>query len=261
MPVGIPKFEEQQKIADCLSSLDELITAESKKFETLKTHKQGLLQKMFPAKGETEPIWRFPQFINDDSWRKLALADVLTEHKCKSIGSEEVFSVSVQKGLVNQVEHLGRSYSAVSTSHYNRVLPGDVVYTKSPTGNYPLGIVKQSNLSIAVIVSPLYGVFTPRTKALGTLLDAYFESTENLRMFLEPLAQKGAKNTINIKNSKFLSGQLTLPTNPHEQQKIADCIIPLDMQITAQVKKLEALKMYKKALMQGLFPSVAEVSK
>ena len=207
------------------------------------------------------PKLRFPEFKNNTSWKKRILADVLKEHKCKSTGSEEVFSVSVRKGLVNQIEHLGRSFSASSTNHYNRVFPGDVIYTKSPTGNFPLGIIKQSKLDFSVIVSPLYGVFTPETIAIGTMLDSYFESPENIKAFLDPLAQKGAKNTININNSRFLSGSLILPTNKYEQQKIADCLSSLDDLINAQSDKIEALKTHKKGLMQGLFPSVEEVDR
>lgn len=73
-------------------------------------------------------------------------------------------SVTVRKGLINQIEHLGRSYAAVDTGHYNRVLPGDIVHTKSPAGDFPLGIIKQSKILAEVIVSPLYGVFTPTNR-------------------------------------------------------------------------------------------------
>ena len=255
-----PKKEEQQKIADCLSSLDEVITAQTQKLGALKAHKKGLMQQLFPAEGETVPKLRFPEFQDKGEWKERSLSDVLSEHKQKATGTEEVFSVSVHKGLINQIEHLGRSFSASSTEHYNRVLPGDIVYTKSPTGDFPLGIIKQSKLDFPVIVSPLYGVFSPETIALGTMLDAYFESSANAKFYLEPLVQKGAKNTINVNNSKFLSGALILPLNKNEQQKIADCLSSIDKVITAQTQKLGALKAYKKGLMQKLFPAMDEVA-
>ncbi len=47
--IAIPKPGEQQKIADCLSSLDGLIAAQSEKLDALKTHKKGLMQQLFPA--------------------------------------------------------------------------------------------------------------------------------------------------------------------------------------------------------------------
>lgn len=203
---------------------------------------------------ELVPALRFPKFKNLGGWQKLKLSKVLVEHGQKSTGSEDVFSVSVRKGLVNQVEHLGRSFSASSTDHYKRVLPGDVVYTKSPTGNFPFGIVKQSTLDHEVIVSPLYGVFSPQNAAIGALIEAYFESPERSIIYLEPLVQKGAKNTININNSKFLSGSLPLPTNSDEQKKIAGCISSLDELIVLHTKKHKALQEYRKWLMQNLFP-------
>ena len=204
------------------------------------------------------PALRFPEFRGKGEWEKRPLSDVLSEHQQKSTGTEEVFSVSVHKGLVNQIEHLGRSFSATSTEHYNRVLHGDIVYTKSPTGDFPFGIIKQSKLDFPVIVSPLYGVFSPETIALGTMLDAYFESPANTKSYLEPLVQKGAKNTINIKNSKFLSGALILPLNENEQRKIADCCTSIDKLITAQSQKLDAIKVHKKGLIQQLFPLEGE---
>lgn len=68
MPLPAPKPEEQQKIADCLSSLDELITTEIQKLDTLKTHKKGLMQQLFPQEGETQPRLRLPEFQNTGKW-------------------------------------------------------------------------------------------------------------------------------------------------------------------------------------------------
>nr|WP_216092340.1 restriction endonuclease subunit S [Enterobacter cloacae complex sp.] len=200
------------------------------------------------------PKLRFPEFSNANCWEMTKLSDVLTEHSLKSSGKEVVFSVSVHKGLINQVEHLGRSFSASNTDRYNRVLPGDVVYTKSPTGDFPFGIVKQSRLDRPVIVSPLYGVFTPKTMGLGTLLGAYFESSGNTRIYLEPLIQKGARNTININNKKFLSGELPLPQSDSEQQKIGQFLDSIDRLIKNQARKLNALNTHKKGLIQQIFP-------
>lgn len=204
------------------------------------------------------PELRFAEFEDDAPWTNRPLASVLNEHGLKSTGKEVVFSVSVHKGLINQVEHLGRSFSASNTDNYNRVIPGDIVYTKSPTGDFPLGIIKQSKVDTPVIVSPLYGVFSPETKGLGALLDAYFETPANTKLYLDPLVQKGAKNTINVTNKKLLSGSLPLPISKAEQEKLGYFIDSIDELITLHTQKLGALKDHKKGLMQQLFPAEGE---
>ena len=205
-----------------------------------------------------EPKLRFPEFSEKTKWKEFRLSEVLKEHGLKSTGKEEVFSVSVHKGLINQIEHLGRSFSAANTDHYNLVLPGDIVYTKSPTGDFPYGIIKQSRLSKQVIVSPLYGVFTPQTFAVGYILDVYFSSAANTNNYLAPIIQKGAKNTININNDTFLSKSILLPENKGEQEKLANCLSSIDEMVLLETQKLEALKAHKKGLMQQLFPNVNE---
>lgn len=204
------------------------------------------------------PELRFPEFSNNETWADRKLSDVLFEHKEKSTGNEEVYSVSVHKGVVNQVEHLGRVFAASNTENYKRVLPGDIIYTKSPTGDFPFGIIKQSKVSKPVIVSPLYGVFKPETTDLGVILDAYFEYPERTINYLSSIVQKGAKNTINIHNDTFLSKSLILPLDKKEQRKIAACLSSLDEVIASQIEKMELLNNHKKGLMQNLFPQENE---
>jgi len=204
------------------------------------------------------PELRFPEFTNNETWDERKLSDVLFEHKEKSTGKEEVHSVSVHKGVVNQIEHLGRVFAASNTENYKRVLPGDIIYTKSPTGDFPFGIIKQSKVSKPVIVSPLYGVFKPETTDLGVILDAYFEYPERTINYLSSIVQKGAKNTINIHNDTFLSKSLILPLDKKEQSKIASCLSSLDELIEAHNQKLDLLKDHKKGLVQNLFPQEGE---
>jgi type I restriction enzyme, S subunit len=72
---AIPSTAEQKKIADCLSSLDELITAQARKVEALKTHKKGLMQQLFPREGETQPRLRFPEFRGAGEWEEQSVGD------------------------------------------------------------------------------------------------------------------------------------------------------------------------------------------
>jgi type I restriction enzyme M protein len=190
----------------------------------LKKYKKGLLQSFFSQEIRFKD--NNGKFFDD--WEPTLLSNVLFEHQEKSSGKEQVYSVSVHRGLINQIEHLGRSYAAEDTSKYNLVKPNDIVYTKSPTGGLPYGIIKQSKVDKSVIVSPLYGVFTPETPFLGTILDAYFESKANTNNYLYPIVQKGAKNTLNITNKTFLSRKLILPKSHQEQEMIATLLNHLD---------------------------------
>lgn len=207
----------------------------------------------------TEPLvpkLRFPGFT--DEWAHKPLSKTLVEHKLKNSSGRDVFSVSMESGIVNQIEHLGRSFAAADTSHYTVGRRFDVVYTKSPLKAFPFGIVKQCKFEGEVALSPLYGVFTPINPHVGLMIEAYFESPNRAASFLSPLCQKGAKNTLQITNATFLSGRLPLPTEFSEQQKIADCLSSLDELIAAQARKVDALKTHKKGLMQQLFPRDGE---
>lgn len=239
---SLPPIEEQKKIAATLSVWDSAI----EKMEKLIEAKESLLTEY-----GKELFGRTEQKQNEN-WSTIALSEVLNEHDHKSTGEEEVFSVSVHKGLVNQIEHLGRSFAAKDTSNYNRVHYGDIVYTKSPTGDFPLGIVKQSLVKEDVIVSPLYGVFTPKTFELGAILDFYFSSPINANNYLHPVAQKGAKNTINITNKKFLSAKLRLPIDIKEQKKIAQFVQTTKKEMAVLQEILENYKKQKQGLMQKL---------
>ncbi|ALN88588.1 type I restriction modification DNA specificity domain protein [Lysobacter capsici] len=204
------------------------------------------------------PQLRFPEFQEADGWRESLLKEMLTEHELQSDGKCEVHSVSVHKGVINQKEHLGRSFAAADTSRYNLAKPYDVIYTKSPTGDFPFGVVKHNHLGFNVIVSPLYGVFSPETPWLGYIFDAYFESPSRANSYLAPITQKGAKNTIQITNQTFLSKGLYLPRDPAEQKKIAEFLTSVDELIVTQVRKVDALKTHKKGLIQQLFPREGE---
>lgn len=244
LPIPDVSLLEQRKIAEILRTWDEAL----EKLTALRAlnirRRVWFRTHLFTGKV------RLPGFTGE--WRVVPLSEVLHEHGSKSTGAEEVYSVSVHKGLVNQVEHLGRSFSAANTDHYNRVLPGDIVYTKSPTGDFPLGIIKQSKIDREVIVSPLYGVFTPQTYALGVILDALFESPLAARNYLHPLVQKGAKNTIAVTNSQFLEGKLRLPMDPGEQAAIADIVNASHAECAGIDAEIEALTRQKRGLMQKL---------
>jgi len=128
----------------------------------------------------------------------------------------------------------------------------DIVYTKSPTGDFPLGIVKQSYTKEDVLVSPLYGVFTPKSFDLGVALDFYFSSPARARNYLFPIIQKGAKNTIAITNKTFLSKTLHLPVEADAQKKLGEFLIAAKEEIAVLKSLAEKYKEQKRGLMQKL---------
>lgn len=186
-------------------------------------------------------------------WELTPLSKVLVERTERKGKTEvEIYSVAVNKGVVNQVEHLGRSYAAEDTSNYNLVSFGDIVYTKSPTGDFPYGIVKQSHVKQDVAVSPLYGVYKPENFYLGLFLDFYFQSHINANNYLKRIVNKGAKNTILVSNQGFLHNRILLPNDVTEQQKIVEILMTQDKVIALKEKLLEAKKKQKKWLKQNL---------
>jgi type I restriction enzyme, S subunit len=242
--VLVPSLPVQEAIASMLKTWDVAI----EKTERLIAAKEKQLQWL--RRQITTGKTRLPSSVG--KWKKARLGEVLTEHGELSTGKEEVCSVSVHKGVINQIEHLGRVFAAKDTSNYNLVKPGDIIYTKSPTGNFPLGIIKQCKLGRNVIVSPLYGVFTPNSTSLGAILDCYFESEVNTKNYLSPIVQKGAKNTISITNAVFLSNTLFLPVDLQEQKRIAAILLAARGEIDLLKKKAEAYQKQKRGLMQKL---------
>ena len=193
----------------------------------LRRLKAAYLQKMFPQDGEMVPKIRFAGFTQ--SWKNQLLGELLEERKEKNLAQNlEICSVAVFAGVVNQVEHLGRSYAAENTAHYNVVNYGDIVYTKSPTGQFPYGIVKQSHNEAQVAVSPLYGVFMPSNFHIGYILHTYFCSSVNTDNYLRKIVDKGAKNTMNISNQRFLSGSIMAPVDNDEQTVLSNFFRALD---------------------------------
>lgn len=200
------------------------------------------------------PRLRFPEFSG--KWEEKKLKDYLHEHKTRNINNEytEVFSVAKEKGVINQIEHLGRSYSAESLINYKVIFPDDIVYTKSPTANFPYGIIKQNRTERSGVVSTLYAVYKPKNKYIGYLIHEYFLSWVHTYNYLVPLVQKGAKNTINIGNSEFLNGSiLYLPSIEKEQQKIVSFLKISDEWTSILRKQKESLEEYKKGIMQKIF--------
>lgn len=194
--------------------------------------------------------------IIQDSQQKatttIFLRDVLTERRELNTKGYPICSVSVSRGIVNQVEYLGRSFAAKETGHYHVVKKGDIVYTKSPTGAFPYGIIKQSKLAFPVAVSPLYGVYEPIAPEIGAYLHYYFSSPENNLNYLRKLIQKGAKNTINITNKHFLDNSIRIPNSTVLCFYVL-AIKCLSKRVEIETSTLQYLMLQRNYLMRHLF--------
>jgi type I restriction enzyme S subunit len=200
------------------------------------------------------PLIRFPEF--KDTWEHKRLNELLSEAKKRNedlkYGKNEVLSVSGELGIVNQIEHLGRSYAGVSVHNYHVVEVGDIVYTKSPLKANPYGIIKL-NKGKAGIVSTLYAVYKVNQQtAYGPFIDYYFSLDTNTNRYLRPLVKKGAKNDMKINNAYVLHDRIFAPSIP-EQKRIASFFTVLDKKITELKQKKNLLGHYKKGVMQKLF--------
>ena len=180
------------------------------------------------------------------------LRDILIERHIKNIENYEVYSVSVSQGIINQIDYLGRSFASKETLHYNVVNYGDIVYTKSPTGDFPYDIVKRSHIQKPIAVSPLYGVYQPKNDYIGKYLHLYFKSPINTKNYLHRLIQKGAKNTINITNSHFLDNNVFIPEKP-ELINIVNLTSAIEDKLVLASRMLDSLKSQKGYLLSKMF--------
>ena len=192
-PICYPSEIEQIKISHLISLLDRRIAIQSGLIEKLESLISGITLNISKS----------------DDCESIRLSKILTERNEVNTAQYEVYSVSVSQGVVNQVDYLGRSFAAKDTSNYNVVHYGDIVYTKSPTGDFPYGIVKRSGQTDPVAVSPLYGVYKPASNEIGCFLHYYFCNPVSAKNYLHKLIQKGAK----MDSNEYL-GYTTLTIKP-----------------------------------------------
>ena len=240
-PIFTTTLIEENKISTLLSLIDERIATQNKIIEKYESLIQAIIYKT-----KTNGITK-------GSWQKMELSKVLHERNEKNIDGRTICSVSVSQGVVNQVEYLGRSFAAQQTNHYNVVKYGDIVYTKSPTGDFPYGIIKRSDIEEDVAVSPLYGVYTPSNDNIGVILHFYFMKPSNAFNYLHPLIQKGAKNTINITNLRFLENFVPLPISENEAYTIATTLKTIQKKIDIEKRLLQAYMVEKEYLLRQMF--------
>jgi len=257
IPVPLPSApKEQQKIADCLSSIDELITAQSQKIEALKTHKKGLMQQLFPREGETIPRLRFPEFRDAGEWRIQRIEELAKrgsghtpdkKKECYYNGGIKWVSLADSNMLDNGYLYSTKiEISTEGLKNSSAVLhpAGTVILSRDA------GVGKSAILYSDMAVSQHFIAWVCDESKFSNLFLYYV--LQILKPTFESIAVGSTIKTIGLPYFKALC--ISVPSI-EEQQKIADCLSSIDELITAHSQKIEALKTHKKGLMQQLFPT------
>jgi type I restriction enzyme S subunit len=252
--IAVPKPQEQQKIASCLSSLDEVISAHSQKLDLLKDHKKGLLQNLFPQEGETVPKVRFPEFEGDGEWVEKELSEVST-----------IITGSTPSTKVP--EYYGGDIMFVSPADIsNNKYVESTEKTLSLEGFEKTRKIKANSVMFVCIGSTIGKVAMNKFEcATNQQINSLVPNNENSSDFLYSNLELNAFKISGIAGNQavpiinktlFSSVKLKFPPTKEEQQKIASCLSAVDELITAQQEKIEQLQQHKKGLMQGLFPKI-----
>ena len=246
-----PKSREAEEISTFLSTVDKKISLLKQKHEHLVQYKKGVMQQLFSQ----QLRFKYDNGQDFPDWEDKKLNTLLTEHKKRNrdlkYNKGDVLSVSGELGVINQIEHLGRSYAGESVRDYHIVHEGDIVYTKSPLKANPYGIIK-ANKGKAGIVSTLYAVYSCKNTANYEYLEYYFWIDANTNRYLRPLVQKGAKNDMKINNQRVLIDRISVPSK-QEQDKIVKFLKALDEKIFLAGQQLEQTQAYKQGLLQQMF--------
>lgn len=242
-PIGLPARAEQQKIADCLTSLDEVIAAQGRKVDALKAHKRGLMQQLFPREGETRPRLRFPEFRDAPSW-DFSLLQELEDRDWIELGRGNVISHDEM-----------------------RANPGlNPVYSSSVVNQGLMGTYAQHMFDEELISWSIDGgghfFHRHKHKFSVTNVSGFMRVLSGAivcRFLAYQLQKLHASHTFDYQQKAHPSViralyRVGLPSHG-EQQRIADCLSSLDTQITAETHQLAALKTHKQGLMQQLFPA------
>ena len=251
-----PDEEEQQKIVDCLFSIDDLISVEEKKLSLLNDYKKGWMQKLFPVEGKTVPEWRFPEFKDDNNWKCVEIETVgkVITGKTPPTSNDSLWNGSIQ--FVTPTDIVGDKYqrlvqrTVVKTSNMKVLPKGTIMFTciasvgKMAISVYPC--VTNQQINSIITKKGYYNEFI------------YYSLFRNVNKI-----KSGLSNTTVpiINKTDFSKIQISVTLNEKEQQKIANFLSGIDDLISTQADRIEALKQHKKALMQGLFPAVEEVWK
>lgn len=248
--VANPSTEEQTKIAEFLSAVDDKISQLSRELELLNQYKKGIMQKIF-----SQEI-RFKNANGEDfeDWDYVKLQDVSERVTRKNKEhNQNALTISAQFGLINQQEFFSKQIASRDMSNYYLLHKGEFAYNKSYSTGYPMGAIKRLDRYDKGVVSTLYICFALKPLIDSNFFQHYVDSGE-LVQELSSVAQEGARNhgLLNISLSDFFSVDLFVPSLP-EQKKIEEFLTAIDERIDHTTAELTQTKQWKKGLLQQMF--------
>jgi len=254
-----PSINEQKKIASHLTSIEELIGSHKQKLDTLKNHKSGLMQNLFPQKGKTLPNYRFPKFQNTNDWQEINFNKVFKRVTRKNKeNNQNILTISALKGLVNQEEYFNKKIASRDVTNYYLICKGEFAYNKSYSKDYPVGAIKKLDKYDFGVVSTLYICFKCQQGYSNDYFEQFFESGV-FNEQLDKIAQEGARDhgLLNVSVADFFDTLVVkVPPTKDEEQKITSCLQALNNLINAQEEKISQLELHKKGIIQALFPAL-----
>ena len=257
MPIPLPPEAisslEQQKIVDCLCSLDDLIAAEGRKIEALRQHKQGLMHQLFPQPGDTVPRLRFSEFRNAGEWEPRILGQIgeLIGGGTPNTSIPEYWGGDIQWFTPSDINerNLAKSERTITCEGLKH----------SSAKKLPVGALL---ITTRATIGDVGIADKPCATNQGFQSLVVFEHEVNFFWYYWlvqhkcELIRRASGSTFLEIGKKDLKQIPTLRPNRSEQQKIADCLGSLDDLIVAEGRKLETLQQHKQGLMQQLFPSL-----
>lgn len=262
MPIYVPTVDEQRRVADCLSSLDDLIAAQSEKITALKTYKKGLLQQLFPQEGETVPRLRFPEFRKDGEWEIRTLGSCLKEKPAYGANASAVpFSPDLPRYIrITDIDDFGR----LKNENPMSIRESDGVEYLLEEGDF---LIARSGNTVGKTL--LFKSNMGRCAHAGYLLKFRFNEKITSSSYFQFIAQTDrywnwiksnlrAGGQPNINAQEYSSYKFPLPPSIDEQRRIVSFLSTINEIVTYEMERAEYLKNHKQGLLQQLFPSLAE---
>lgn len=250
--IPIPCSEEQQKIADFLSEVDNIIAASEQEIESLELQKKGAMQKIFSqeVRFKADDGSKYPE------WEEKLIKDLTTFHKQGYYTKEDYVNSGIKLARVSDLYNPRIDFDSMpmiemTEKDYEsfKISSGDFLIARSGSiGRY--GIVTNIPEKTRVVFGSFIIKFNFDNKILDTRYFGEFYNSNFASRQLRKIIQTGANININAENIKSL--KIPLPCL-EEQQKIVDFLSEFDNAIEYAKEELEVWKNIKKGLLQQMF--------